>query len=168
MLALRVLATLLIAGAALPVFAQAPGWSYSPLPGEGDRAAMGCADDAPAGEHACLVVRCEDDFSVGFYVTTSRPGGDLGLWRITIDKEERPFDGVATETPYGARLKGDAFWLRDRLEQGTHAHILSEEGPLPPGSSISLGGSLRNITLALAHCAPRRPALVEPMADPGV
>ena len=46
------------AGTAL---AQEAGWNYSPYPGEGDRAAMGCTGGSTPAKHVCLVVRCEDD-----------------------------------------------------------------------------------------------------------
>ena len=63
---------------AQPVFAQEAGWHYSPLAGEGDRAALGCAAGATASSFTCLAVRCEDDFTVGLHIHTSRPGGDAG------------------------------------------------------------------------------------------
>lgn len=91
---------------AAPAAAQEAGWHYSPLPGEGDRATLGCARDSTPQNYACIAVRCEDDFTTGVHIHTSRPTGDVGRWAITVDKETRSFDAEAAQ-PYGARLVGD-------------------------------------------------------------
>lgn len=152
-----------------PAQAQEAGWHYSPLPGEGDRAALGCASGSSAHDYACLAVRCEDDFSVGFHLYTSRTEGDAGAWAIDIDKDHGQFAGVAGGTPYGARIEGDLAWLRDGLEQGAVAYLQPLFGkPLQRGV-IPLGGSLTAITRALAYCAPRVPKPAsEPNAPQGV
>src|SRR5690606_26951216 len=89
---------------ASPALAQEAGWHYSPLPGEGDRAALGCAYGANAQSYSCLAVRCEDDLSVGLHIHTSRADGDAGQWVLEFDKEgERlPVTAVADGSPYHA------------------------------------------------------------------
>lgn len=141
-----------------PAAAQRAGWTYSPLSGEGDRAAMGCALESSASAFACLVVRCEDDFSVGLYIHTSLGPADIGPWRITVDKEERPFVGEAAAAGYGARLTGDTDWLLDGLMQGAAAFLDAGERASLPRNFIPLDGSLYTINRALAYCAPRTPA----------
>lgn len=154
----------LLAPAAL---AQEAGWHYSPLPGEGDRAALGCALGSTPQTQACFAVRCEDDFSTGVHIMTSRAGDDAGNWAVTIDKETRFVTAVAAP-PYGARVTSGLDWLIENLAQGAVAYLEPESGPPMPVNHIPLDGSLRAITLALSYCAPRRPALVEPQDDPGV
>ena len=148
---------------AWPATAQEAGWHYSPLPGEGDRAALGCALASTPEQFVCLAVRCEDDFSTGVHVHTGRSAGDIGGWRITIDKEDRGFTGVADGAPYGARIEGEIDWLLDGLRNGATAYLHPVEGPALPLNSIPLSGSLHAINSALALCAPRVPAKpVEP------
>jgi hypothetical protein len=144
--------------AAPPAAAQRAGWTYSPLPGEGDRAAMGCALESSASDFACLAVRCEDDFSVGLYIHTSLGPADIGPWRITVDKEERAFAGEAAAAGYGARLTGDTDWLLDGLKQGAAAFLDAGERARLSRNFIPLDGSLYTINRALAYCAPRTPA----------
>src|SRR5690606_13523551 len=98
--------SLILALAALvtPAAAQEPGWHYSPLPGEGDRATLGCALGSTPERFACIAVRCEDGFAAGIHLHTSR-ASDVGHWAITIDKETRIFS-AETAAPYGARLSG--------------------------------------------------------------
>ncbi|MGV8951539.1 MAG: hypothetical protein ACOH2M_10595 [Cypionkella sp.] len=153
-----------------PAQAQEAGWHYSPLPGEGDRATLGCASGSSPQDYACIAVRCEDDFSVGFYLHTTRREGDAAPWAIDVDKDHGQF--VATldsDAPYGARIAGDLVWLRDGIEQGAVAYLQPLTGqPLQRGV-IPLGGSLAAITQALAYCAPRGPkAASEPNAPQGV
>ncbi|MEO8683318.1 MAG: hypothetical protein ABI414_00600 [Devosia sp.] len=155
--------------AVAPAQAQEAGWHYSPLPGEGDRATLGCASGSTAQDYACIAVRCEDDFAIGFHLHTSRPEGDAGPWAIDIDKDHGQFAAVADGAPYGARIEGDLAWLRDGLEQGAVAYLQPLFGqPLQRGV-IPLGGSLTAINQALAYCAPRVPkAPGEPNAPQGV
>jgi len=150
-----------------PALAQEAGWHYSPLPGEGDRAALGCALNSTPENHACLAVRCEDDFSTGVHIMSSRAGGDGGDWAVTIDKETRGITATPAP-PYGARVVGGLDWLLHNLAHGAVAYLEPESGPPMPVNHIPLDGSLRAITLALAYCAPRLPATVEPQDDPGV
>jgi len=166
---MRGVAFLLAMLAMAPAEAQEAGWHYSPLPGEGDRAALGCASGSSAQDYACMAVRCEDDFSVGMHLYTSRTEGDVGPWAIDIDKDHGQFVAVADGAPYGARIEGDLAWLRDGLEQGAVAYLQPLFGqPLQRGV-IPLGGSLTAITQALAYCAPRVPkAPSEPNAPQGV
>jgi hypothetical protein len=159
------IASLLWAAFALPGAAQQPGWSYSPLPGEGDRAAMGCGLESGPEAFTCVAVRCEDDFSTGVHIHTSRPQGSAGRWAITVDKETRSFDAEAAE-PYGARLVGDFSWVLHNLTHGAVAYLEPEDGSPMPDNHIALDGSLYAINRALAYCAPRVP--VEPIADPDV
>lgn len=150
---------------AVPIAAQEPGWRYSPLPGEGDRATLGCALHSTPETYACIAVRCEDDFSTGIHIHTSRVQGDAGRWAITVDKETRSFDAVATE-PYGALLAGDFSWVLHNLAHGAVAYLAPEDGSSMPANHIPLDGSLYAINGALAFCAPRVP--VEPKTDAGV
>lgn len=147
--------------------AQEPGWSYSPLPGEGDRAALGCGLQASPEAFACIAVRCEDDYSTGVHIFTSRPQGDGGRWAITVDKETRTFTAEAAE-PYGARLTGDFSWVLFNLANGAVAYLEPEDGSAMPDNHIALDGSLYAINRALGYCAPRVPAPVEPNGDPRV
>ena len=127
--------------------------------------ALGCALGSTPEAYACIAVRCEDDFSTGIHIHTSRPQGDAGRWAITVDKETRSFDAEAAR-PYGARLVGDVSWVLTNLTHGAVAYLEPEAGPAMPANHIALDGSLYAINAALALCAPRRP--VEPIADPGV
>lgn len=149
----------------VPVAAQEPGWRYSPLPGEGDRATLGCALGSTAEAYACIAVRCEDDYSTGVHIHTSRPESDAGRWAVTIDKETRSFDAEAAE-PYGARLTGDISWVLDNLANGAVAYLEPALGSGMPANHIALDGSLYAINAALAFCAPRVP--VEPIPDADV
>ena len=150
---------------AAPAVAEEPGWHYSPLGGEGDRATLGCNREATADSFTCLAVRCEDDFTVGLYVHSSLPD-DTGRWEMTVDRENRTLVAAPTDTPYGGRFTEDTPWLRERLEQGTFVY-LRHEADGGPFSFISLEGSLYAITGALHWCAPRVPPS-EPIAAPGV
>ncbi|KRA43144.1 hypothetical protein [Devosia sp. Root635] len=144
-----------------PVAAQETGWHYSPLPGEGDRATLGCALGSTPEAYACIAVRCEDDFTTGVHIHTSRASGDAGRWAITIDKETRAFDAEAAG-PYGARLIGDFSWVLDNLANGAVAYLAPEDGSDLPANHIPLDGSLYAINAALAFCAPRTPAFDSP------
>lgn len=150
---------------AAPAAAQEAGWHYSPLPGEGDRAALGCALGSTPQSYACIAVRCEDDFSTGVHIHTSRPVGDAGRWAITVDKETRSLDAEAFQ-PYGARLTGDISWVLDNLANGAIAYLEPEDGQGVPVNHIALDGSLYAINSALAFCAPR--VRLEPITDAGV
>lgn len=158
----------LILGLALlaaPAAAQQPGWHYSPLPGEGDRATLGCSLLSTAQSHTCIAVRCEDDFATGIHIHTSRKGGDVGGWAITVDKQTRSFMAEQAE-PYGARLTGDVSWVLDNLANGAIAYLEPADGMGVPDNHIALDGSLYAINAALAFCAPR--VRIEPISDSGV
>jgi hypothetical protein len=149
-----------------PVAAQEEGWHYSPLAGEGDRATLGCAPGSNAETFVCMAVRCEDDYSTGIHIHTSRSQGDAGEWLLTIDKENRTVRAVAEGSPYGARIAGNGAWVLDRLQQGALAYLHRPDGEALPHNGISLDGSLHAINRALAFCAPRVPAetTIEPNA----
>ncbi|HEY9012420.1 MAG TPA: hypothetical protein VIN06_15535 [Devosia sp.] len=136
--------------------AQEQGWHYSPLPGEGDRAAMGCSHGATPEKHTCLVVRCEDDFSVGVHIHTSRAGTDAGRWRIEFDKGDPAYDIVAVEdgSPYGARVEGDVEPILFGLRNLGLVYLDPQDGA-EVDQQISLNGSLYVINQALYFCAPR-------------
>ncbi|MGV8831660.1 MAG: hypothetical protein ACOH2N_06775 [Devosia sp.] len=151
---------------AAPATAQEAGWHYSPLPGEGDRAALGCALNSTPEVFACVAVRCEDDFSTGLFIHTSRPQGDAGRWDITIDKQTRAFSAVAS-SPYGGQLIGDYSWVLDNLRNGAVAYLQPADGSAMPANHIPLDGSLYAINRALAWCAPRVPKN-EPIKPPDV
>ena len=155
-----------VAALAAPTLAQESGWHYSPLPGEGDRAAMGCSYGSTPEQHACLVVRCEDDFSVGLHIHTSRAGGDVGLWHIEFDKGDPRLEveAVADGSPYAARIVGDVTPLLEALKNGAVVYLDPATGP-PLERAISLNGSLYVINQALYFCAPKvpdEPEAVEP------
>lgn len=148
--------SLILMTIAAPAVAQESGWHYSPYPGEGDRATMGCAYDSSPTSHACVVVRCDDDYSVGLYIETSRMGGDAGRWEIHIDDADSvvsavPIGGV----PYGARVEGDVAPLIDGLKNGGSLYLDPLDGAALPRNGIGLSGSLMAINQALYFCAPR-------------
>ena len=142
-----------------PVQAQEAGWHYSPLPGEGDRATLGCASGSTPENYACLAVRCEDDFEVGLHIYTSRPGGDAGRWLIEFDKEGERFevDAKADGSPYHARAEGDVAPLIEALKNGAIAYLDPIAGQEVPKNGIPLDGSLYVINQALYFCAPKVP-----------
>ncbi len=149
-----------------PAFAQVPGWSYSPLPGEGDRASIGCDREASPERFTCLVVRCADDFSVSVHPYSNRSEPD-GVWEVTFDREARQVRAKADETPYRAGFPDDADWLLDRLRNGTFAYLRHEDDANRGFAYIALNGSFRSIAQALYWCAPRTEP-VERNALPGV
>lgn len=136
--------------------AQEPGWHYSPLPGEGDRATLGCDRDAVAGNFICLAVRCEDDYTTGVHVHVST-GPVVGSWDMTLDRENATLVAGPSDSPYGARFVDDAAWLLERLRQGTFVYLRHADAPEAPFRFIDLSGSLYAINQALAWCAPRVP-----------
>ncbi len=134
--------------------AQAPGWSYSPLPGEGDRAALGCSRESRPGQYACLAVRCEDDFAIGVHIHTSRPEGDAGEWSLVLDREfALQLRAEPSEAPYGARVSGEVADLVEGLKQSGLAYLDAADGDV--SAQIPLTGSLAAINAALFFCAPR-------------
>jgi len=134
---------------------QEPGWHYSFLPGEGDRASVGCARDSTLNDYTCLAVRCEDDHTVGVYVHTTRPGGDVGRWEMTVDRDNRIALAEASAAPYRARFFQDSDWLLDRLRHAGYVYLRHSADVDAPFRVLSLIGSMRAITEALAFCAPR-------------
>lgn len=136
--------------------AQEQGWHFSPLPGEGDRAAMGCSHGATPEKHTCLVVRCEDDFIVGVHIHTSRAGTDAGRWRIEFDKGDPAYDVTAVEdgSPYGARIEGDVEPILFGLKNLGLVYLDPQDGA-DVDQQIDLSGSLYVINQALYFCAPR-------------
>ena len=153
----------LIAGVALvatPLHAQEAGWHYSPLPGEGDRATLGCSYGANPQRYTCLAVRCEDDFSVGIHIHTSRADGDVGHWTLEFDKEgERfPVTAVKDGSPYHAKIGGDVAPILDLIKNSGLVYLDPESGP-PLDRAISLSGSFAAINQALYFCAPKTPPL---------
>lgn len=152
---------------AAPATAQEAGWHYSPLPGEGDRATLGCDRDATTEVFACIAVRCEDDYTTGLYIHTDR-ADDTGAWDLTIDRENITLVGHATDAPYGTRIADEEGSLLERLAQGTFVYLRHGEEHEGPFRFIDLSGSLYAINRALAYCAPRTPASSEPDATPGV
>ena len=151
-----------------PSMAQSPGWQYSPLPGEGDRATLGCARDSTETDYACLAVRCEDDYSVGVHVHTSRHPDDLGSWDMTLDRENRRLVAEPAEAPYGGRFIEEAEWLLQGLRHGSFVYLRHAEDEGGPFRFIDLSGSLYAINAALAWCAPRVPPATEPNDASGV
>jgi hypothetical protein len=140
-----------------PALAQTAGWHFSPLAGEGDRAAMGCARGSTPQDFTCLVVRCEDDFTTGLHLYASRFGGAAGTWTMTLDREDKSFVAEASDGPYGAQIRQDADFLLDRLRHGTFVYLRHSEDQYAPFAFISLAGSMTTINEALYWCAPRVP-----------
>lgn len=150
----------------LPVAGQQPGWHYSPLPGEGDRASMGCARGSNLEGFTCLAVRCEPDFTTGIHVYSSRPQGDRGSWEMTLDRETRTLSTTPDETPYGARLDDVDGWLLDGLRHGTFVYLRHSDDMEGAFAFIDLSGSFRSIAEALQWCAPRVPRSDKAGAEP--
>ena len=157
--------TIALALLAGPAAAQEAGWHYSPLPGEGDRATLGCARDSTPDDFTCLAVRCEDDFKTGIHIHTSRPH-ILGEWEMTLDRENASFIAEAADGPYGGQFRERSDWLLDRIRQGTFIYLRHVDDTDGAFAYIDLSGSLYAINAALAFCAPRVP--VEPNTDDGV
>jgi hypothetical protein len=136
--------------------AQEAGWAYSPYTGEGDRAAMGCSYGSTPDEHACVVVRCEDDFTVALYLDTTRAGGDAGRWSMQIDRQVHEVTAVdVAGSPYGAKVEGDVAAIINDIKNGDSFFIDPRDGAEPPNRGIGLSGSLYTINQALYFCAPR-------------
>jgi len=153
---MRWASALLLLALATPASAQEPGWHYSPLSGEGDRAALGCNREASADDYLCLAVRCEDDYSVGLHLHSSRPDGGVGRWTLTIDRELTwPLAAEAATGPYSSRVSGDVNDVIDALKDGGIAYLDADDGSL--SAQIRLNGSLPAINRALFFCAPRVP-----------
>jgi hypothetical protein len=151
--------TAVMAGLALtPTLAQESGWHYSPLPGEGDRAALGCSYRANPQDFTCLAVRCEDDFTVGVHIHTSRADGDTGRWVLAFDEDavRLPVTATADNSPYHARVGGDVTELLDALKNSGVVYLEPETGPATE-RAISLNRSLTAINQALYFCAPKTP-----------
>jgi hypothetical protein len=154
---------------ALPAAAQEGGWHYSPFPGEGDRAALGCSPGSTPESHTCLAVRCEDDFSVGLHVETTRDGGDAGRWRLQVD--DQVFEVVAapsTTSPYGAKVEGDVAPFLDAIKNGGEGFVEPIDGAETSSRALPLTGSLEAINQALFFCAPTRTEIdaTEPTFNP--
>ena len=128
---------------------------------------MGCDRDAVAGDFSCVVVRCEEDFSVGLHVYSSRRPNALGRWALTLDREDRQVEIVSYHGPYSGRILENEAWLLERLKQGAYIYIAHVDDKEAPFRFISLAGSLLAIEEALYWCAPRAPAS-EQNAAPGV
>src|SRR5690606_16073977 len=132
------------------------GWHYSPYPGEGDRAALGCAYGSTPQVHTCVAVRCEDDFTVALHLDTTRLGGDAGHWALHVDEERHEVVAAATESaPYGAKVAGDTAAIVDAIRNGATLFVEPLDGNPVPLDGIGLAGSLHAIGQALYFCAPR-------------
>jgi hypothetical protein len=151
----------LVALLATPALALEPGWHYSPLPGEGDRAALGCDKDATPERFTCLAVRCEDDFSTGLHLYTSLPERH-GTWHMTVDRENAEMVVGPSLAPYSGRVTDNVPWLLERLREGTFIYLRHADASDRRFAFIDLGGSLKAINQALAFCAPRVPDRGEP------
>lgn len=148
---------LALASAAFPTvaYAQHAGWQYSPLPGEGDRATLGCSRSASPEAFTCIAVRCEDDFSTGLYVHTSGRH-DAGKWEVTIDRENATLSAEPSNSPYDAKFAADQEqWLLERIREGTFVYLRHVDDEDNESHFITLSGSLYAINRALALCAPR-------------
>ncbi|MFD1941478.1 hypothetical protein [Paradevosia shaoguanensis] len=144
---------------------EEPGWHFSPLAGEGDRAALGCTVDSTNVSFTCLAVRCADDFSVALHLHTSRAGGPAGRWELTFDRQNFPAIAVPDTSPYGSRLEGDVAGIIEAIEQGETGYIEPVDGSRGNSSRLPLSGSLQAIRQALYFCAPRTEAGQKTPAD---
>lgn len=136
---------------------------------------MGCSRittplDTDPGAFACLVVRCEDDGTTGFYVHTSRREGDVGRWLFTLDRDWRTITTVETPTPYGASIidapadpaelgtltsMGHLDWIAWGVAEAATVFITPEKGEVPRGGFIHLEGAATTIRSALQSCTPQ-------------
>lgn len=149
-------AALLLGLLAAPALGQEAGWHFSPLLGEGDRAALGCNREATAEAYLCLAVRCEDDYGIGLYLHGNRPIGLGDDWTMTIDREfTLPLQIEGSDAPYGARIGGDVTGPLEALKNGGIAYLDASDGSV--SAQIPLAGSLNAINRALYYCAPRQP-----------
>jgi len=141
---------------ATPTHAQESGWHYSPFPGEGDRATLGCTKSSTPASYACIAVRCEDDFTTGVHIHTSRENGDAGAWTLEFDGSDTPITATAEPdtSPYHARFTGDVGPILFGLKN-SGLLFLTPPGGEPLEQGISLTGSLKAITQALYFCAPK-------------
>jgi hypothetical protein len=163
------LAGLLAVAAAVPSAAQESGWHFSPYPGEGDRAALGCSYASTPARHACIAVRCADDFTVTLHVDTTRLGGDAGRWSLSVD-EGSTFGVIAIaddSSPYGTRVDGDVTPIIDAIRNGNSFFLDPLDGEAVPDRGIGLSGSLNAINRALYFCAPRVPPEEKETDDDG-
>lgn len=139
--------------------AQEPGWHYSPYPGEGDRASMGCAQGSTPAAFICVVVRCEDDYSVAVYIDTSRTRGDAGEWILSVDDANPLLVAEEVEgSPYGARVRETATTIAslvELLKHGSVAYLEPVGEPPVVSAAIPMSGSFYAINQALYFCAPR-------------
>jgi hypothetical protein len=154
---------------AVPAAAQEGGWHYSPFPGEGDRAALGCSAGSTPDSHTCVAVRCEDDFSVGLHIETTREGTDAGRWRLQVDAAVWEVTAAAIAgSPYGAKVEGDVVPFLDAAKNGGRAFVEPIDGADTSSRALPLEGSLYAINQALFFCAPTRkePEATEPVMNP--
>lgn len=161
---MKALVPAIVVLAAAPAAAQEAGWHYSPYPGEGDRAALGCAHGSTPQVHTCIAVRCEDDYTVAVHLDTTRLGGDAGRWQLEIDNEDFTVTAVEVEdSPYGAKVSGHVSAIIEAIKNGVSLFLDPLDGAPVPSSGIGLSGSLYAINQALYFCAPRN----EPEPSPG-
>jgi hypothetical protein len=154
---------------AAPAAAQEGGWHYSPFPGEGDRAALGCSPGSTPESHACVAIRCEDDYSVGLHIETTREGSDAGRWRLQVDADVWEVTAVEVAgSAYGAKVEGDTAPFIDAVKNGGEAFVEPIDGAETSSRALPLSGSLYAINQALFFCAPTRPVeeATEPTFDP--
>lgn len=154
---------------AAPAAAQEGGWHYSPFPGEGDRAALGCSAGSTPESHTCLAVRCEDDFSVGLHVETTREGSDAGQWRVQIDDQVMEVTAAAApDSPYGAKIEGDVAPIIAAIKDGGEGFVEPVNGAETSSRALPLEGSLYAINQALFFCAPagEEPEATKPTMNP--
>ena len=90
-------------------------------------------------------------------IHTSRPGGDAGRWRLTVDEEQIDLDAAADGSPYHARVGTGADAAIDRIRNGAVACLHPHDGAAVSAEAIPLGGSYAAIGAALYYCAPRVP-----------
>ena len=145
---------------ALPSPAQEPGWSYSPLPREGDRAALGCASGSTKAEFHCLAVRCEVDGQLAIYAYATEPAAFTGRWTLQIDKQNYAVFGLPgwMSQPYTSRIAEAPPGLTETLVADLIAGAIAmmEFGTTGEAVPVPLGGTARWVGGTQIACEPKK------------
>ena len=133
---------------------QSHRWAAAPHEGESTRAAIGCSSGTNDDNWTCLVVRCENDGSLGLYYEYSE-GGVASPFAIAVDGQRfavspEPSPGGV---PFQTRLAGDTPAIVSALRSGDAAKLTDVVPRLNPGfDEIPLRGSSRAIGNVVASC----------------
>lgn len=160
MLALVAITLSLLVGSVGSVLANSKGWDVSSYPNEARSPAIGCSVGTDDDIWTCLVVRCEDNGTLGlYYEYTDGGGGTDKPFSLMIDGEkflvnpESAGEGIAFPT----RLTGDVTSIVNKLKTGNQVKLVDMTPPLHPGfDTIPLRSSSRAIGKVEAICTPAR------------